>query len=59
MVPLDANQSVFVVVDGRLQQRVVQVGASLGDAVAILDGLKKGERIVTDPSQAADGQLVE
>jgi len=59
IVPLDANQSVFVVVDGRLQQRVVQVGATLGDAVAILDGLHKGDRIVTDPSQTTDGQLVE
>jgi RND family efflux transporter MFP subunit len=59
MVPLDVNQSVFVIVDGRLQQRVVQPGAILGDSVAILDGLRKGERIVTDPSNVSDGQLVE
>jgi RND family efflux transporter MFP subunit len=59
LVPLGGDQSVFVIVDGRLQQRVVQVGASIGDAVVILDGLRKGERVVTDPSQAHDGQLVE
>jgi RND family efflux transporter MFP subunit len=59
LVPLDTNQSVFVVVDGRLQQRIIQPGAALGDSVAVLDGLRKGERLVTDPSQASDGQLVE
>jgi membrane fusion protein (multidrug efflux system) len=59
LVPLGAEQSVFAVVDGRLQQRVVQVGAPLDGAVVILDGLRKGERVVTDPSKSHDGQLVE
>jgi membrane fusion protein (multidrug efflux system) len=59
LVPLGEDKTVFVVVDGRLQQRVVQPGAVLGDSIAILDGLHKGERIVTDPAQASDGELVE
>jgi membrane fusion protein (multidrug efflux system) len=59
LVPLGEDKTVFVIVDGRLQQRVVQPGAMLGDSIAILDGLHPGERIVTDPAQASDGELVE
>jgi membrane fusion protein (multidrug efflux system) len=41
---------VFVVDAGRLQERLVHVGAPAGDAVAILAGLKAGERIVLSPA---------
>ena len=36
--------------EGRFVERPVRLGAALGDAVEILDGLKPGERIVTDGS---------
>jgi membrane fusion protein (multidrug efflux system) len=60
LVPLDASTTVFVVVEGRLQQRVVQVGAERGDVVPVIEGVKKGERIVVSPSAATvDGALVD
>jgi membrane fusion protein (multidrug efflux system) len=60
IVVRDSGQSVFVVATGRLQQRVVQPGAEIGDNVAITDGLKSGEVVVVNPTSAAvDGALVE
>ncbi len=56
----EEHDDVFVVVDGRLQDRVVQVGPKAGDLVAILDGVKKGERVVlAPPTEAADGVQVD
>jgi hypothetical protein len=60
VVPLDASDTVFVVVDGRLEQRVIQKGAVVGDVVAALDGVKKGDKVVTNPSpQTVDGAETE
>jgi RND family efflux transporter MFP subunit len=63
VVRLGATDTVFVVVDKHLQQRVVQTGATLGDKgdqIAIREGLTKDEVIVTSPSNAtADGVAVE
>jgi membrane fusion protein (multidrug efflux system) len=56
---VDGNTCAFVVVEGRVQQRVVQTGASLGQEIVVLDGIKKGDRIVVDPSKTTDGQLVD
>lgn len=50
---------VFVVSEGVVQERVVQLGESAGDRVAVLKGLKKGERVVVKPEPGlADGARV-
>jgi RND family efflux transporter MFP subunit len=60
LVARDIGQSVFVVAGDRLQQRIVQSGAVMGESVAITDGLKAGENVVTNPTAATvDGALVE
>jgi membrane fusion protein (multidrug efflux system) len=56
----EAGPTVFVVVDGRLQQRAVHTGAVLDDMVAVSEGLKKGEHIVARPTaEVVDGAKVE
>jgi membrane fusion protein (multidrug efflux system) len=60
LVHHDENDSVFAVVDGHLQERVVQLGPKAGNLVAIFDGVKKGDQIVVSPPPgAADGALTE
>ena len=60
IVKKDEESSVFTIVDKRLQQRAVHVGATVGDGVAITDGLKVGEAVVVDPGpQTVDGALVQ
>ena len=60
IVHVETSDTVFVVVDGRLEQRVIQDGATVGDMIAALDGVKKGEKLVTNPSpQTVDGTEVE
>jgi membrane fusion protein (multidrug efflux system) len=56
----EENESVFAVVEGHLQERIVQLGATVGDLVAIADGVKKGEEVVlSPPAGAVDGAQVE
>jgi membrane fusion protein (multidrug efflux system) len=56
LVARDEVHSVFVVVDGHLVERVVQLGPKVNDLVAIEDGVKKGEQVVVaPPPEAADG----
>lgn len=46
---IDGVSTVFVRVDDeKFQTRAVRVGAAIGDAVEIVDGLRPGERVVTD-----------
>jgi RND family efflux transporter MFP subunit len=46
----------FAVVEGRVEERIVQVGPEREGQVAILDGLKAGETVVADPGdQVKDG----
>jgi membrane fusion protein (multidrug efflux system) len=60
LVRHDDTQSLFAVVDGHLEERVVQLGPKVGDLVAIADGIKKGEQVVlVPPPGAADGAQVE
>jgi len=60
IVHRDENDSVFVVIDGHLQERVVQLGPKVGDHVAIADGVKTGEPVVQSPPPGAtDGQPTE
>lgn len=56
LVHRDESDSVFVVIDGHLVERVVQLGAKVKDDVAVADGVKKGEQVVVSPpAEAADG----
>jgi membrane fusion protein (multidrug efflux system) len=60
ILPTEAGPTVFVVVDGRLQQRAIHLATTLDDVVAVSEGLKKGERVVLHPSaDTADGARVE
>lgn len=43
---------VYVLQDGRFVLRAVRAGASLGEAVEVLAGLKAGERVALDPVRA-------
>ena len=50
---------VFVVVGGRLQHRLVQTGAVLGDDIALQSGVKEGESVVIRPDdKSVEGALV-
>jgi RND family efflux transporter MFP subunit len=60
LVPRDGRAHLFAVVDHRLEERVVQTGVEKGDAVAVLRGVRAGEAIVINPSEALqNGQAVE
>lgn len=49
----------FVVKDGRIEERVVQPGAALGDRTAIRAGVAAGEQLVVQPaSTISDGMAV-
>ena len=45
----DSGSTVFVIADKRLEQRAVHTTLALGDALAVSEGLKKGERVVINP----------
>ena len=60
IVQTDSGPTVLVVVDGRLQQRAVHIGAAVEESVAVSEGIGKGERVVVrPPPDAVDGALVE
>lgn len=40
------SHRVFVVENGKLQERLVQIGTSVGEQISIVNALKKGERLV-------------
>lgn len=42
----DGNDRVRVVTDGRVQERLVQLGAVEGDQIAVLRGVQKGDSVV-------------
>lgn len=51
---------IFAIVDGRAEERVVQIGPEQGETVAILQGVKKGERVVAKPTDdVTDGVEVQ
>ena len=43
----DGQQSVYVVADGKAQQRVIKTGLANGGWIEVLDGLQGDERVVT------------
>lgn len=50
----------FAVVEGRVQERIVQVGAEKDGLVAVLGGIKVGEKVVVAPGpDVRDGARVE
>ena len=60
VVPLDDQDSVYVVSGDVVERRVVVLGPSLGDRVLVEAGLSSGERIVVEgQGQISDGQRVE
>jgi hypothetical protein len=55
-----AKDAVLVVADGRVERRVVRLGAESEDRVEVLEGLVAGTRVVArDVDQLTDGQAVE
>lgn len=59
VIPKDNLSHVFVVVNQRLEERVVQIGAQKGDVVAVTRGVAGGERIVAAPARGLqNGQVV-
>ncbi|WP_437681470.1 efflux RND transporter periplasmic adaptor subunit [Sorangium sp. So ce131] len=60
ILPKEGRAHLFVVVDRRLEERVVQTGAEKGDAVAVARGVRAGDKVVITPSEALrNGQAVE
>jgi membrane fusion protein (multidrug efflux system) len=60
IVHRDESDSVFAVVDGHLEERIVQLGARVADSVAIADGVKTGDQVVVSPpTGAVDGAQVD
>jgi membrane fusion protein (multidrug efflux system) len=54
-----ATSRLFAVVNGQLEERIVHVGETVSDKVAVLDGVKSGEKIVASVSaELRDGQKV-
>lgn len=59
VVAKDGRTHLFAVVDQRLEERVVQTGAPKGDFVAVVRGLRSGEKVVAAPTDALkNGQMV-
>ena len=56
---VDGVSSVFVVVDGLAQQRVVRLGSRDGGKVAVLSDLSAGDVVVVEPpAELRDGSKV-
>jgi membrane fusion protein (multidrug efflux system) len=56
----DAGARLFVVVGHEVQERLVQLGETVGDAVAVVSGVKPGDIVVLQPSASVhDGARVE
>jgi len=59
VVEKDGRTHVFAVVEQRLEERVVQIGAPKGDLVSVVRGLRTGEKVVAAPTEANhNGQTV-
>jgi RND family efflux transporter MFP subunit len=57
---VEPAQAVFVVAEGRLQERVVETGTSIDEGIAVRDGVKKDDRVVLHPTpDMLDGMSIE
>lgn len=55
----DEQSRVYVVANGRLEERIVALGPSVGDRVSIRRGVKEGEPVVvSDPKGLSNGRKV-
>jgi RND family efflux transporter MFP subunit len=60
VVRVETSDTVFLLNDGHIEQHVIQTGPAFGDLVAVVDGVKKGDKIVASPNaQTVDGAEVE
>ena len=60
LVTDDTGSRVFVVAGAQVQERLVQLGETLGDVVAVIDGVKAGETVVVQPGpDVRDGAQVD
>lgn len=60
VVESDDGTTVYVVANGKLEQRAVQTTIAIGDGIAIAEGLKKDDRVVVNPAKdLKDGSRVE
>jgi len=56
----DVGARVYVVAGTQIQERLVQLGQTAGDAVAVLQGVKAGDNVVVSPGpDVRDGARVE
>ena len=56
----DTSSRVFVVAGAQVQERLVQLGESVGDVTAVIDGVKAGETVVVQPGpDVRDGAQVD
>jgi RND family efflux transporter MFP subunit len=56
----ETGTRLFVVVGQQIQERLVQLGETVGDVVAVLSGVKPGDRVVLRPgADVHDGARVE
>ncbi len=56
----DTGARVFVVAETQVQERLVQLGETSGDVVAVMSGVKSGENVVVKPGpDVRDGARVE
>jgi len=50
LINQDGIAHVFVVVNKRIEERVVQIGEARGDLVAMVRGVTPGDHVVNNPS---------
>jgi membrane fusion protein, multidrug efflux system len=60
LVPIQSRQYLYVVVDGRVEQREVTIGRRTPGEVEIVSGIDEGEVVIVEGTQRVrDGSLVE
>ena len=55
--PLSDVQHLFTVVDGHIEERIVQIGPTKDDMVAVLQGVKPGDKVVINPGDTVKDGL--
>jgi membrane fusion protein (multidrug efflux system) len=56
----DESDTIFVVVDGHLEERAIELGPKAGELRGVADGIKKGDVVVVSPPPGAvDGVQTE
>jgi RND family efflux transporter MFP subunit len=59
VISKEGRSHVLVVTDGRVDERVVQTGLSSGELIAVIKGLRSGDKVVVKPPEGLrNGQLV-